>query len=187
MVPPPQEPVSPSGVATANPAGKVSVKPIPVSISGFAAGLATVKVKVVVPPTGIDADPKLLAITGGSSTATVAVAVLPIPMLEVTVTELFLVPTVTPVTFTEKVQLDPAARVAPARLTVEDPAVAVMVPPPHVPVSPFPGDVTLKPDGKVSVKAMLVRLPCAFGFRTVKLRLVVPPNGTEAAPKLLKI
>ena len=39
--------------------------------------------------------------------------------------------------FTEKVQEALAARVAPARLTVPEPAVAVIVAPPQVPLKPF--------------------------------------------------
>jgi hypothetical protein len=182
MGPPPHEPVSPFGVATTNPAGKLSVKEMPISVSGFPAGFETAKVKLVVPPSGIEVAPKALEIDGGPSTATLAVAVLPIPILEVTVTELFCVPTPIPCTFTEKVQLAPAASVAPVRLILD--RLTVNVPPPQ---EPFTGGARIKPPGKLSVKAILVRLPCALGFKTVKLRLVVPENGMEAVPKLLKI
>ena len=50
MVPPPQEPVRPLGVATTRPAGSESVKPTPLS-DELALGLVTVKLRVVVPPT----------------------------------------------------------------------------------------------------------------------------------------
>jgi len=105
-------------------------------------------------------------------------------LAEVTVTELFCGPVTLPSTFTEKVQLAPDERAAPARLTAAVLGVAVMVPPPHVPVSPF-GDPTINPEGKLSVKAMPVRFPAAFGFVIVKVRLVLSYSVMETAPKLL--
>ena len=56
-----------------------------------------------------------------------------------------------PVTFTENVQEAPAARVPPDRLMLFEPVIAVIVPP-HEPVRPLGVD-TLRPDGRVSVKA----------------------------------
>jgi hypothetical protein len=79
---------------------------------------------------------------------------------------------VLPVTFTEKVQLAESASVAPARLTEDDPAVAVIVPPPQAPVSPL-GVETTRPAGNESVKATPVKLVPALGFVTVKFRLVL--------------
>ena len=79
----------------------------------------------------------------GTSTAGVAAtililaeAVLPVPpSVEVTApVVLFFAPALVPVTLTEKVQLPLAARVAPLRLMMFDPAVAVIVPPPQLPV-----------------------------------------------------
>ena len=58
-------------------------------------------------------------------------------------------------TFTLNVQEAPAASVAPDRVTLPDPAVAVMVPPPHEPVSPF-GVATTTLAGNVSVNAIPV-------------------------------
>ncbi len=184
MVPPPQVPVSAFGVATTRPAGNVSVKATPVRpVDPF--GFVTVKLRLVLPPSAREAAPKVLVMLGGEITVTLAVDVLPVPpLVDVTVTELFFTPAVVPVTFTEKVQEAAPASVAVARLTLEAPAVAVMVPPPQVPVSAF-GLETTSPAGKVSVKATPVRLPVAFGFVTVKLRLVLPPTAREAAPKLL--
>src|SRR5262245_20205405 len=112
-----------------------------------------VKVSDDVPPSGIDAGAKLLAILGGSAagaTTSVALAVLPVPPLAEVTGELVLVstPTVVLVTLIENVQDPAAARVAPERLTLPLPAVAVMVPPPHEPVRPL-GVATTSPAGNV--------------------------------------
>ena len=90
-----------------------------------------------------------------------------------------------PVTFTEKVHAVPAARVAPDRLMVFDPALAVIVPPPHEPVSPLGVDTT-RPDGIVSVNASPVS-GSEFGFVIVKLRavLLLGPNNCESANALV--
>lgn len=68
IAPPPQEPVSPFGVATTMPAGKLSVNVTPVSEAVFPAGLVIVKVSEVVLPTGIDAPPNALMIMGAAMT-----------------------------------------------------------------------------------------------------------------------
>jgi hypothetical protein len=96
-----------------------------------------------------------LAIEGGATTFRVAVLlVVPVPpSVDVTApVVLFLVPAVVPVTFTEKVQELLAAIVPPERLIVPEPATAVMVPLPQVPVRPF-GVATIRPAGSVSLKA----------------------------------
>src|SRR5262245_25307202 len=116
-----------------------------------------VKVSDDVPPTGIDAGAKLLEILGGRvarPTVSVAPAVLPVPpLVEVTAdVVLVLLPAVVPVTLIENVQLVFAARVAPERLTLPLPAVAVMVPPPHEPVRPL-GVATESPAGNGSLNA----------------------------------
>jgi hypothetical protein len=80
------------------------------------------------------------------------------------------------VTFTLNVQDADAPMVALERLTVAAPAVAVIVPPPHDPVSPF-GVATVKPLGSVSVKAVPLSAVAAFAFEIVKLKLDVPPTG----------
>jgi hypothetical protein len=80
IVPPPQEPVSPLGVATTKPDGSVSVKATPLKLSP-ALGFMIVKLRLVLPPTAIAAAPKLLLIDGGPVTVTLAVAVLPVPPL----------------------------------------------------------------------------------------------------------
>ena len=73
--------------------------------------------------------PKALAMTGGPITVTDAVAGLLVPpLVEVTDTMLVFTPIVVPVTLTLKVQ-DPAkGNVAPDKLTLVEPAVAVIVP-----------------------------------------------------------
>ena len=184
--PPPQEPVSPLGVDTTKPDGSMSVKATPVSVV-FVFELVMVKLRLALPPKATVDAPKPFMMAGGLKTAMLAVPVLPVPpLVEVTETELFLTPSVLPVTFTEKVQLADAASVAPDRLTEVDPAVAVMIPPPQTPVSPL-GVETTSPAGSESVKATPVRLVAAFGLLTVKLRLVLPPTAIAAAPKLLLI
>src|SRR5882672_186825 len=112
-----------------------------------------VKVKLVEPLNGMLAAPNALMITGGATTVTLALEVLPVPpSVDVTCTLLFFAPAVVPVTFTLKVHEVLVARVAPDRLTELEPATAVMVPPPHEPVRPF-GVATTKPAGRLSVKA----------------------------------
>jgi hypothetical protein len=61
------------------------------------------------------------------------------------------------VTLTLKLQEAPAVKVAPDRLTDPDPAAAVMVPPPQVPVSPF-GLATTRFAGRVSTNPRAVKL-----------------------------
>jgi hypothetical protein len=68
------------GVATTKPAGKLSVNPIPVSVT-FAAGLLMVKVSEVVPFSGIELTPNTFAIVGGVATLRFALAVFPVPPL----------------------------------------------------------------------------------------------------------
>ena len=184
--PPPHAPVRPFGVATARPFGKASVNPTPVS--GTVLALATVKLRLVVPLTGTRAAPKDFVIAGGTTTATLAVAVAPVPpsVEVIAAVVLFCTPITVPVTFTENVQEAFAARFAPARLTLVSPALAVMVPAPHVPVSPLGVDTT-KPDGSVSVTPIPLSATVAFGFVIVKLRLVVPFSARKATPKVLVI
>ncbi len=164
IVPPLQVPVSPFGVATTSPAGKVSVNVTPPSAAVFAAGLAIVKFSVVVPFSATLAAPNVFTMVGGPSTAKLAPAVPPVPpSVDVTVpVMLFFAPAVVPVTFTLNVHEPFAASAAPANVTDPDAAVAVIVPPPQVPVSPF-GVETSSPAGKVSVNPTVLRPLPAFG------------------------
>jgi hypothetical protein len=152
-------------LATASPAGKLSVKATPVSATACAAGLAMVKVNDVVEFSVIDAGLKALAITGGATTLMLAEAVPPVPpSLEVTApVTLFFSPADVPVTFTENVHELLAANVAPDKLITLPPAVAVIVPPPQVPVRPLGVDTT-SPAGSVSVNPTPVKTVVVFGF-----------------------
>jgi len=127
-----------------------------------------------------------LAIDGGPTTLIEAEAVPPVPpSTEVTLpVVLFCVPAAIPVTFTENVQELLAAIVPPLRLITFVPAVAVIVPAPHVPVRPF-GVETTRPVGSVSLKATPLSAVVVLLFWMVKLRLVEPFSGMLAAPNAL--
>jgi hypothetical protein len=84
IVPAPQEPVSPAGVATTRPPGNGSESAIPVSVV-TAFGFEIVKVRLVEVPCSIIATPNDLTTVGGAATSMVAVAVLPgTPLAELT-------------------------------------------------------------------------------------------------------
>src|ERR1700730_18122085 len=123
---------------------------------------------------------------GGGTTATtvaLAEAVLPVPpSTEVTVlVVLFFVPNVVPVTFTPKVHEALDASVAAVKLTLPDPAVAVIVRLPQLPVSPC-GVETPRPAGSESVKPTPVSAVEALGLLIVKLSDVDPFSTMLAAP-----
>jgi len=183
IVPPPQVPVSPFGVATTNPGGKVSVKATPVSAAEFETGLVIVKLSEVEPFSGMLVTPNDFAIEGGASTKRLAEAVVPVPpSADATApVVLFLVPAAVPVTFTEKLQAALAASAAPDRLTRPAAAGAVIVPPPQVPISPF-GVETTRPTGRVSVNPTALNPFPAFGFARLKVSEVLPLSATLGAP-----
>jgi hypothetical protein len=124
----------------------------------------------------------------GGTTFRVALAVFPVPpFVELTAPDTLGYVPRGPVTFTEKVHEAPAASVAPVKLTLPDPAVAVMVPPPQLPVRPF-GVATTRLPGKVSVKAMPLRERVfAAGLVTVKVRVVVLFGRIDTAPNAFPI
>ena len=99
---------------------------------------------------------------------------------------LFFVPAVVPVTFTENVQPALAPSAAPESEIVPEPAVAVMVPPPHDPVRPF-GVATTSPAGRGSLKPIFESDAPELGFCTVNESDVVPPTGIVTAPNTLEI
>jgi len=99
---------------------------------------------------------------------------------------LFCVPAAMPVTLTENVQELLAAIVPPLRLITLVPAVAVIVPAPHVPVRPL-GVETTRPAGSVSLKATPLSAVVVLLFWMVKLSEVEPFSGIEAAPNALMI
>ena len=66
IVPPPQAPVNPFGVATTNPVGRESVKAIALVASPSSGGAVMVKLRLLLPPTAMVAKPNDLAIEGAS-------------------------------------------------------------------------------------------------------------------------
>jgi hypothetical protein len=139
---------------TLSPVGSVSVNATPSSEVVFAAGFVIVNVSDDVAFTLIVEGLNDFAIEGGAITVRLAEAVFPVPpSVEVTaLVVLFCCPAEVPVTFTENVQDALAASVAPDRLIPFVPCVAVMVPLPQLPVSPF-GVETSNPAGNVSLNA----------------------------------
>src|SRR5260370_19716485 len=185
---PPQVLVSPFGVATTKPAGRLSVKATPVSGMGLIAGLVMVKVSEVEPFNGMLAAPKALVMVGGVATTRFAVAVLPVPpLVEETLPVVFTkFPDAVPVIFTVRVQVLLAATVPPVSEILPEPATAVATPP-QVLVSPL-GVATTKPAGSVSVNATPVSATALTpGLVMVKCSDVVPFSGIAAAPKALAI
>jgi len=77
---PPQVLFKPLGVATTNPAGRLSVKAMPVR-ARLVLGFWIVNVSEVVPFNGMLAAPNTLVIEGGVATVKLADAVLPVPPL----------------------------------------------------------------------------------------------------------
>jgi len=120
---------------------------------------------------------------GTATTITLAAAVPSVPpSTDVTApVVLIFVPNVVPVTFALKVHEAFDASVAPVKLTLPDPAVAVIVPPPQLPASPL-GVETIRPAGNVSVKPTPVNVE-ALGLLMVKLSEVEPFSTTLPEPK----
>ncbi len=175
-------------LATVSPVGSVSVKATPVNATAFAAGFVIVKVSDVVAFRAMLLGLKTLAIDGGATTLIDAEAVPPVPpSVEVTFpVVLFCVPAAIPVTLTENVQELLAAIVPPLRLITFVPAVAVIVPLPHVPVRPLGVEIT-RPAGSVSLKPTPVSAVVVLLFWMVKVKLVEPFSGMLAAPNALMI
>src|SRR5256885_4554173 len=175
-------------LATVKPVGSVSVKATPVSAAVLAAGLVIVNVRDVVAFSAMLLGLNTLVIEGGATTFSEAEAVPPVPpSVEVTApVVLDCRPPAVPVTLIENVHEAEVAMVPPERLMVFVPAVAVIVPAPHVPVNPFGVEIT-KPAGSVSLKATPVSATVVLLFWMVKLNDVEPFSGIEAAPKALMI
>ncbi len=172
-----QVPAAPLGVATTRPAGKVSVKPTPL-IDVAALGLVIVNVRLVVPLTGMLAAPNTLLMVGGVNrpTLTEAVAVLPVPWSDVTApVVLVFVPTVVPVTFSEKLQTVVGPSAPPVRVIAFDPAVAVTVPPQLL--VRLLGVATTRPAGKLSISPTPVRPGVGLPVTIEMVSREVPPNG----------
>jgi hypothetical protein len=147
-------------------------------------GLApvTVAVKVTACPKLLGLADDVSAVVVAAATMSDAVAGLPGgASLELTgEVVLTLVPALVAVTLTEIVQEADPASDAPDRPAELPPAVAAMVPP-HDPDRPF-GVATTNPAGNVSVNATPVMVVVA-ALVMVKLSDVLPPRGTDAAPK----
>lgn len=186
MVPAMHDPVRPEGLAITIPGGKLSENPTPVSVSVFEAGLASVKVRLVVPFIAILDDPNDLVMVGGASTLMPADAVPPVPpSFDVTApVVLFCAPAAVPVTLTLKVHEELAASVPPARAMLAPLALAVIVPEPQVPVTPGVAD-TVSPAGNVSLTATPLKATVAFGLVMVKLSVVLPFSGMETPPNVI--
>ncbi len=136
-----------------------------------------------------------VGISGGLVTAAAtvrlasAVFVPPTMNAPVVVTELFLTPTVVPVTLTEKVQLWPVLRFRPAMLMVPVPALPVMTPPARtaeqVTADKPLGVATTKPAGSASVKPKTPVEPPVLLTATLKVKLVLPLSAILDAPNAL--
>jgi len=186
VVVPLQEVLRPFGVATTNPAGKISVKAMPLRLVVF--GFEIVNVRLVLVFRLIWAAPNAFEIVGGASTMMLAEAVLPVPPL-VELTALVVLsfwPAVVPVTLTLTLQDALAATVPPLRLIDPLPAVAVTVP--WQPLETAGGVAITSPAGSESVNASPFSATVfPAGFVIVKVRPVVPFSGIVAAPKVFEI
>jgi len=170
------------GVATTNPAGKLSVKAIPLNVK-FASGLVTVKVRLVVPFSGTVVAPNALRMVGGFITVRFAEAVFPLPASDESIVTLLLkTPSVVPCTFTV-IKHVPTGRVAFAKLIVPAPAVAVIVPP-H-PLTTLGVVATTKLAGRLSVK--LESMATVFPFVMANVTLLGAFTATVVGLKLLVI
>ena len=175
-----------TGVPTTRPAGSVSENASPVKPIVFE--LLIVIVRVVVPFNGIDAAPNALLMVGGDATVIDARAVLPVPPFpELTVTLLFFIPDVVPITVATTVQEFPGVAMdAPPSEIVPDPLTAV-TDPLQVLVGTG-GFTTTIPAGRLSINVIVVSAPgFAAGFVIVKVTVVVPPTGIDDAPNALAI
>jgi hypothetical protein len=161
-----------------NPAGSVSVKLTPFSAT-VPFGFVIVKVRLVVPFSGMFAAPNDFAIVGGATTVIVAFAVPPVPPFAADTfpVVLFFTPAVVPVTVTVNVQFV-LVPMAPPLSEIMLGAVVVSVPPPHTAELPVG---TVNPAGSVSVNATPVNAVVVFGFVTVNVSTLVPFSGIVAA------
>ena len=184
MVPLPQDPVSPLGVATTKPAGRLSVKATPLSAT-LVFGFAMVKLSEVEPFSGMLAAPKDLVIVGGVATVRFADAVLPVPpLVEVTLPVVLVnCPEAAPVTVTENWHWLLTAIVAPVSAMPVG-AVVVKVPPQTV----AEALATVSPVGSVSVNATPVKATAfAAGLVIVNVRDVVAFRAMFAGLNTLAI
>ena len=146
------------------------------------------KVRDVAPFRAMVDAPNALAIDGGARTSMLAEAVVPVPpSVETTaLVVLIFVPAEVPVTFTENVHDELAANVPPERLTLPEPAIAVIVPAPQEPESPF-GVATTRPAGSTSLNATPVREATALELPRLNDNVAEPPRGMLVALNTLAI
>ena len=188
IVPEPHEPVSPLGVATASPAGMVSMKATPLSaLPGL--GFEMVKLKGVEPPRPMEALPKDFEIEGAEPTVKLAEAVAPVPPLVDVMEPVVLVyePGVELVTVTLNVQELAAEIEPPDKVIAPEPAVAVTVPEAAVQANP----AAALPPVKVATDSALEaeqpppmgRVPAVHAALATgeDLRQVVHAQGVECA------
>jgi hypothetical protein len=181
-------------VATVKPAGRVSVKLMPVkAVAEF--GLLMEKVSVVVFPVKIGLAVKDLLIEGGAITVRVDVPN-PVPVVlgpvsaEVIGLLTFVYcPATLPNTLTEIVQFALAESVPPLTLIERVPDTAVVVAPVNVPAvqevaSPL-GVAITKPTGRVSVKPTPVKAD-PLGLVKANRRVLVPPCAIGEVRKLFE-
>ena len=192
VIEPPEQPmlpVKPQGVPMTRPAGRLSLKPTPVSAPALF-GLASVNFKPVDPFSGIDDASNFLVTVGGiGATVRVAEAVPPVPpSLDVTaLVVLFFTPAVMPTMgpmFIE--QLLPAGIVTPDQSIEVEPQAAVIEPPeqPILPLKPQGVPMT-RPAGSVSLKPTPVSATALFGLASVNDKPVDPFRGIDDASNFL--
>jgi hypothetical protein len=179
-------------LVTDNPAGSASLTPTPVIETAF--GFVIVKVRLVFPPSGIEATPKDLLMVGGDRTVKVADAKFPAPpSLDITgVVVLSQTPGSVSVILMLTVQVLPGDRpLVPAdiaaltKLKRDEPEVAPLTVPPQVFVR-LGVFATSIPATRGSLKPTPVRFDVKlFGLRIVIVRVEVPFTGIAAGLKSL--
>lgn len=182
------------GSATIRPAGRESVKLTPVSVV-VVLGLLIDLVRLVVLFVRIEFEPKDFAITGGATTVSEAMpyplAVVLGPVSSDVMFPLMFsyCPAVSPSTATDIVQDALADRVAPLKLMVEVPSVAVVVPPVRDPneqdVDKPLGVLITSPLGRVSEKPTRVK-SLELGLSMLKVKVLVLPSAIDVGEKTLE-
>jgi hypothetical protein len=176
IVPPPHEPESPFGLATASPVGRASLNPTPVS--ALELKFWRWNVSVLVAPTAMALGPKAAVKAGGAGEALTSTAdeeTLPVPAFVDVTGFVVLVydPATAPVTVTVKLQVLDAGIVLPDSV-ISLGGISVTVPPPHMTADALG---TVRPTGNVSVKDTPVRPRALFGLEMMNWRPVVVLTG----------
>ena len=174
-----------AGVATSVPAGRLSVKSRRVAGAPLAL-LSMVNVRVLTPPTAMEAGAKFLLNPGGVAvTVRVSDADPLLPNVDVRSPDVFAyIPGRSATVSTETVQLAAAATVPPEYDTVPVPDTAVRVPPEHELIA-FAGAATNNPAGRLSVKSRLLAAAALAALSMVNVSVLTPPTEVEAGAKAL--